>query len=159
MPDTDRGLERTRKSSHYVNLVKKSIKHSRGAINHTPTVNYLVFLLLEHIFHTLKESFFILSGIRLEVFTCFQFFKDFFFFLAYLLRCPNIDMHKQISMSVTLKHRQSFSFQTEHFTALCSWFHFNFRFTGHSRHFNGFTQDRIHKIHKCFIMQVFSISS
>src|SRR3989338_987712 len=115
--------------------------------------------LVEHIFHSLKKTLVALIGTGVKILATAQFFQDFLFFFVHLFWCPNIDVYEEVSSAIPLQNRQTFSFQTEHFSTLCPRFNFNFRLARNCWYFNGFTQDSVHEIDIRVVVQVFTVAS
>src|SRR5678809_1342175 len=55
-----------------------------------------------------------------------HFFQHCFFFVTNILRDPNIYMNQLVTLLITIYSRESFSFQSENFSTLCSSWNFYF---------------------------------
>ena len=77
---------------------------------------------------------------RFEVIRSLHFFQRILFLLIQCFRHINTDVHQQITCTVSIDIRQTFSAQAEHFARLCTRVDLHFHLAVDSRNFHSTTQ-------------------
>src|SRR4051812_13815680 len=100
-------------------------------------------LLVKILFHAIKKSLLLFTGIGLKIFRISYLLQYFFLFRTQMSRRIHADFNKQVAFAIGVNIRKPFSFKAQYFSALSARFNFNFRLCINGWYFDVSPQRRI----------------